>query len=282
MSRLTDISEVRKILERHNIVLSKGLGQNFLINPSVCPRMAEEAGIDADTGVIEIGPGVGVLTVELAARAKRVVAVEVDERLRPVLAETLGEYGNIEVVWGDVMKLDLRALIEERFADCSRVAVCANLPYYITSPIVMMLLEQRLPLSSITVMVQREAAQRMCAAVGSRESGAVTVAVHYYSRPEILFNVSAGSFLPAPKVDSAVMRLEVLSEPPVSVVDEECFRRVIKAGFSQRRKTFVNAVSSGGFDKARAGEILAEMGIPATVRAEQLTLEQLAELSNRL
>lgn len=282
MSRLTDIGEVRGILERHNIVLSKGLGQNFLINPSVCPRMAEQAGLDGETGVIEIGPGVGVLTVELAARAKRVVAVEVDERLRPVLAETLDGFDNVEIVWGDVMELDLRGLIAERFADCKRVAVCANLPYYITSPIVMMLLEQRLPLSSITVMVQREAAQRMCAPVGSRESGAVTVAVHYYSCPEVLFGVSAGSFLPAPKVDSAVMRLEVLEEPPVAVDNEAKFRKMIKAAFSQRRKTFVNSVSSGGFDKERAGEALDELGIPRTVRVEQLTLEQLAELANRL
>lgn len=280
---LTDINVVRSTLERHGIVLSKGLGQNFLINPSVCPRMAELAEVDDKTGVIEIGPGIGVLTVELAVRAKRVVAIELDERLKPVLAEHLAEFDNTEVMWGDVMKIDLHALIKEKFPDCEKIVVCANLPYYITSPIVMMLLEQRLPLRNITVMVQREAAQRMCAPVGSRESGAVTVAVHYYSEPRILFSVSAGSFLPAPKVDSAVMCLAVREQPPVEVVDEAVFKKIIKNGFGQRRKTLVNAISSGGaFDKNAAGDALEAMGLTRTARIEQLTMEQLAELSNRL
>ncbi len=282
MKNLTDLNEVRNALSRHGIVLSKGMGQNFLINPTVCPRMAELSGADSETGVIEVGPGIGVLTVELAKLAKRVVAIELDDRLKGLLSENLADYPNAEVVWGDVLITVLPALIKEIFSDCGKVIVCANLPYYITSPIVMGLLEQRLPLDSITVMVQREAAERMCADVGSRASGAVTVSVHYYSEPQILFRVSAGSFLPAPKVDSAVMRLDILREPPVDVGSEAVFRRLIRSGFSQRRKTLLNSVSSGGFSKDKLCEVLDECGIERTVRIEQLTMEQLAGLSRKL
>ena len=283
MKNLTDISQVRAALEKNGIILSKGMGQNFLINPSVCPRMAEMCGADDTTGVLEIGPGIGVLTVELAKRAKKVVAVELDTRLQGLLGENLAPYPNAEVVWGDVMELDIPALLAEKFADCDRIVVCANLPYYITSPIIMMLLESRLPIESITVMVQKEAADRMCAKVGSRASGAVTVAVWYYSEPEILFKVSAGSFLPPPKVDSAVMRLAVRSTPQFDVGDEERFRALVKAGFSQRRKTLVNAVSSDRrFTKDGICSALEAMGVPQTARIEQLTMEQLAELSRRL
>lgn len=258
------------------------MGQNFLINPSVCPRMAEMSGIDQDTGVIEIGPGIGVLTVELARLAGKVVAIELDRRLEGLLGENLSEYPNAEVVWGDVLKIDLPELIREKFDGYKRLVVCANLPYYITSPVIMGLLEQRLPLDCITVMVQKEAAERMCAQVGSRASGAVTVSVHYYCEPVILFKVSAGSFLPAPKVDSAVMRLDILSEPPVEVGDEAVFRKLVRAGFSQRRKTLINSVSSAGFSKELIGQIIDELGIDRTVRCEQLTMEQLAALSRGL
>ena len=283
MKNLTDIGQVRAALERNGIKLSKGMGQNFLINPSVCPRMAEQAGIDDRTGVLEIGPGIGVLTVELAKRARKVVAVELDTRLEKLLGENLSPYPNAEVVWGDVMEIDLPALFRDKFAGCDKIAVCANLPYYITSPIIMMLLESRLPIESITVMVQKEAADRMCAKVGSRASGAVTVAVWYYSEPEILFKVSAGSFLPPPKVDSAVMRLAVRSQPQYDVGDEERFRALVKAGFSQRRKTLINAVSSDRrFSKDAIASALEAMGIEQNARIEQLTMEQLAELSRRL
>ncbi|MBQ9994150.1 MAG: ribosomal RNA small subunit methyltransferase A [Clostridia bacterium] len=282
MNNLTNIGEVRAALLRHGITLSKGMGQNFLINPSVCPRMAEMTDIDSDTGVIEIGPGIGVLTVELAKRAGRVVAIELDKRLRELLGENLAPYPNAEVVWGDVMEIDLAALIEDKFAGFGRIVVCANLPYYITSPIIMMLLEQRLPLDCITVMVQKEAAERICAPVGGRAAGAVTVSVHYYSQPKILFGVSAGSFLPAPKVDSAVIRLDVLREPPVDVGDEAVFRKLVKAGFSQRRKTLMNSVSSGGFDKARLGDILDSLSIDRNVRIEQLDMSALAAISKAL
>ena len=198
MENLTDVGAVRSLLDRYGFRFSKALGQNFLINPTVCPRMAEASGVGPASGVLEIGPGIGVLTRELAARAGKVVAVELDQRLLPVLEETLRDAGRVKVVHGDVMKLDLAALLKEEFRDMP-VAVCANLPYYITSPIIMGLLESRLPFTTITVLVQKEAAQRLCARPGSRECGAVTLAVQYYAEANILFPVSRGSFLPAPQ-----------------------------------------------------------------------------------
>ena len=229
MNRLSDIGTIREILSRHGFTFSKALGQNFLINPTVCPRMAQESGAGPGVGVIEVGPGVGVLTNELCQLAEKVVAIELDKRLLPVLDETLAEYDNVKIVNGDVLKLDLNLLIAEEFPGME-VVVCANLPYYITSPVIMKLLEDRLPVKAITVMVQKEAAQRICAEVGSRMSGAVTVSVNYYAKPEMLFGVSSGSFMPAPKVDSAVIRLNVLPEPPVQT-DEALFLRSSRRRF---------------------------------------------------
>ncbi|MBS7361943.1 MAG: ribosomal RNA small subunit methyltransferase A, partial [Oscillospiraceae bacterium] len=226
MQNLSDISVIKKILSEHGFTFSKSLGQNFLINPTVCPRMAEACGADSDTGVLEIGAGIGVLTAELAKRAKKVVSLELDTRLIPVLAETLGEFSNVEVLNADVLKLDLNKLIDDCFQGM-HVAVCANLPYYITSPVIMALLESRIPVDAVTVMVQKEAAARLCAPVGSRDAGAVTVAVNYYAQAEKLFDVSAGSFMPAPKVDSSLIRLNIRKEPPVEVSDEKFFFRVI-------------------------------------------------------
>lgn len=282
MEKLSNINTVKEILRKHGFTFSKALGQNFLINPSVCPRMAMECGVDENSGVIEVGPGIGVLTNELAKRAKKVIAVELDKRLLPVLAETLGEYDNVKVINEDVMKLDLNKLIGEEFEGMN-VCVCANLPYYITSPIVMRLLEEKLNVSSITVMVQKEAAQRICANVGTRQCGAVTAAVWYYSEPELLFNVSSGSFMPAPKVDSAVIRLNIRKEPPVSVKSEEVFFKTIKAAFSQRRKNIANSLSAGlSVGKQEIISVLEDCGIPASKRAEELTLENLGKISDRL
>lgn len=279
MNRLSDIGTIKEILSRHGFTFSKAMGQNFLINPSVCPRMAELSGAKKGVGALEIGPGIGVLTNELCRLADKVVAVELDKRLLPVLEETLSEYDNVKIVNADVLELDLRKLIENEFGDME-IVVCANLPYYITSPVIMKLLEDKLPVSAITVMVQKEAARRICAPVGSRESGAVTVSVNYYAKPELLFGVSAGSFMPAPKVDSAVMRLEILKEPPV-LTDEMTFFKVIKAAFAQRRKVISNSLSSGlSLGKDEVTRILELSGVPLNARAEKLSLQNFADIAN--
>lgn len=279
---LSNIGTIKDILGRHGFTFSKSLGQNFLINPSVCPKMAEQSGAKKGVGVIEVGPGIGVLTCQLAERADRVVAIELDKRLLPVLDETLAEYDNIKIINDDILKIDLKKLIETEFSGME-VVVCANLPYYITSPVIMKLLEDKLPINALTVMVQKEAAQRICAEVGSRQSGAVTVAVNYYAKPQILFGVSAGSFMPAPKVDSAVIRLDILKEPCVQVEDEELFFRVVKAAFSQRRKTLPNSLSAGlQISKLTVTNTLNRANVPVNYRAEQLTMEQLAKISNAI
>lgn len=277
---LSNIGTIKEILSKYGFTFSKALGQNFLINPSVCPRMAEYGGAEKGVGVIEVGPGIGVLTCELAKRADKVVSVELDKRLLPVLDETLAEFDNVKVVNDDILKIDLKKLIEEEF-EGMEVVVCANLPYYITSPVIMKLLEDKLPIKALTVMVQKEAAQRICAEVGTRQSGAVTVAVNYYSTPQLLFNVSAGSFMPAPKVDSAVIRLDIDPQPKVTVNNEKLFFRIIKSAFGQRRKTLSNSLSSGlSLSKAEIIKALETANVPATYRAEQLTMQQLADIAN--
>lgn len=282
MENLSNISVIRDVLSRHGFSFSKGLGQNFLINPTVCPRMAELGNAQPGWGMIEIGAGVGVLTAELAQRADKVVCIEIDSRLLPILDETLEEFDNIKIVNEDVLKVDLHRLIAEEFGEMP-VAVCANLPYYITSPIIMNLLESRLPISSLTVMVQKEAAQRICAQPGSREVGAVSIAVRYYCEPQVLFQVSRGSFMPAPDVDSTVIRLDIRKEPPVQVKKESDFFRVVKAAFSQRRKTLSNTLSSGlSLSKAQANELLEKAGVAANLRAEQLSMQQFADIANAL
>lgn len=282
MQNLSDISVIRSVLEKHGFNFSKALGQNFLINPSVCPRMAEYSLADENTGVIEIGAGIGVLTAELAKIAKKVVCVELDTRLLPILDETLAEFDNIEIVNADVMKTDLKALIEEKFQGMD-VVVCANLPYYITSPVITMLLESRLPIKAVTVMIQKEAADRLCTPVGSRDSGAITVCTNYYAEVKQLFNVSRGSFMPAPNVDSTVIRLDIRDNPAVEVSDEKKFFRMVKAAFAQRRKTALNSISSGmGLSKNQVAEALRNAGLEENVRAEKLTMEELALLCENL
>lgn len=282
MLELTDIGTIKALLARHGFHFSKALGQNFIVNPSVCPRMADESGIDSESGVIEIGAGIGVLTAELAKRAKKVVCIELDSKLLPILDETLADFDNIEIINADVLKTDLAALIDEKFGGMP-VYVCANLPYYITSPVIMTLLESRLPLKAVTVMVQREAAQRLCSPVGSRLSGAVTVAVDYYAEARKLFDVSAGSFMPAPKVDSSVIRLDIREKPGIEVSDEKLFFSMVHAAFGQRRKTASNSISSGtGIPKAVVAEAIERCGFPPSVRAESMTAEQLAALCEAL
>lgn len=279
MQKLSDISTIRAVLEKNGFHFSKALGQNFLINPSVCPRMAALSGAADCAGAVEVGPGIGVLTWELSQVAKKVVSIELDKRLLPVLDETLADCDNVKILNADVMKLDLRRMIEEEFPG-GEVAVCANLPYYITSPVIMRLLEERLPVTSITVMVQKEAAERLCAHPGERACGAVSAAVWYYAEPEILFQVSRGSFMPAPNVDSAVIRLCIRRTPPVEVADEPFFFRVVRAAFAQRRKTAVNSIANTlGRSKQAVAAAFDAAGVPQNARAEALTLEGFAALT---
>lgn len=282
MDNLTNILTIKDLLQRHGFSFSKALGQNFLINPSVCPRMADLCGAKKGVGVIEIGPGFGVLTHELCKLADKVISIELDRRLMPVLSETMAEHNNFKVINEDVLKVDMHKLISEEF-EGMRVVVCANLPYYITSPVIMKLLEDKLPIEAITVMVQKEAAQRLCAKVGTRDSSSITVAVNYYSEPNLLFHVSRGSFMPAPNVDSAVIRLDISATPRVQSKSEKMFFRVVKAAFAQRRKTVVNSISSTmGIQKAEVAQVLANNCISETIRAEQLTLSDFAKIADSL
>ena len=283
MQRLSDISTIRAVMEKNGFSFSKALGQNFLINPSVCPRMAEMSGAADCAGAIEVGPGIGVLTYELSQVSKKVVTIELDKRLLPVLDETLADCDNVKVINDDVMKIDLHRVIEEEF-NGEEVAVCATLPYYITSPVIMKLLEDRFPITSITVMVQKEAAVRICAAPGTRACGAVSVAVQYYSQPQILFDVPRDCFFPAPNVDSAVIRLNIRKEPPVKLeTEEKQFFKLVKAAFGQRRKTVLNSLNTGlGKSKEELSAALQQAGIEPTARAEQLTMEQFGTLCNLL
>ncbi len=279
---LTEIGVIKDLFSRHGFSFSKTLGQNFLINPAVCPKIAEMGGCKEGVCAIEIGTGVGVLTKELAKRCDKVVAVELDKRLKPVLEETLAEFDNVEVIFADVMQTDLLKIIEEKLGGKETV-VCANLPYYITSPVIMKILEERLPIKSLTVMVQKEAADRICAKPATRECGAISYAVSWYSEPRILFRVNRGSFMPSPNVDSAVIRLDVKNERLLPEDEEKRMFKIIRAGFSQRRKQLANPLSAAfGKDKKAICEIFEELKIKTTARAEELTPDDYAALAKVL
>lgn len=279
MVNLTNINVIKGILEKHGFNFSKGLGQNFLINPDICPRIAEMGNARKGFGILEIGTGIGTLTAELAKRADKVTAVEIDTRLLPILDETLSEFKNIKVINEDILKCDVNSLIKKEFQGLD-VAVCANLPYYITSPIIMMLLENNLPIRSITVMVQKEAAQRLCAKVGTRESGAITVGVNYYGTVKKLFDVSRGSFMPSPNVDSAVIRIDINNEGKLDEETEKLFFSIVKNGFSQRRKTLANALTNKmNISKDTVFNAFDDINAEKSVRIEQLTMEQLKKLA---
>ena len=278
--KLTDLGVIKDLFTRHGFSFTKSLGQNFLINPSICPKIAEMGGCDREICSLEIGTGIGVLTKELAIRSKKTVAIEIDRGLEPILAETLAEISNVEVIFADFMEIDLKKLFEEKFKN-EEVVVCANLPYYITSPVIMRILEEKLPVKSLTVMVQKEAAERICAKVGTRECGALTVAVNYYSDPKKLFNVTRGSFAPAPNVDSSVIRLDIAKEKKYDVKDEKLFFRVIKSAFSQRRKQMINPLSAElALSKPTLSGIAENSGIKASARAEELSMEDFVQLCN--
>lgn len=280
--KISNKKDLKSVLESQGFSFKKSLGQNFLIDDTVCPRMA--AAVSGEkVGVLEIGPGAGVLTAQLSAACKKVVSVELDTRLKPVLEQTLADCDNVKIIWNDILKLDLQSVLAEEFSDCDTINICANLPYYITSPVIMMLLESRLPINTIAVMVQKEAADRLCATVGSRAAGAVTVAVNYYAEAETLFGVPRGSFLPPPNVDSAVIKLTLRQTPPVKVNDEKLFFKIVKACFAQRRKILLNTVCNTlGIEKDVLRQALNAVNIPETVRGETLTMEQLAALANQL
>lgn len=281
MRDLSDIRVIEHTLKKYGFDFSKKLGQNFLTDPGVCPRMAELSCADADA-VVEIGPGIGVLTQQLALRAKKVVAFELDRRLPAVLRETLRDFDNVEIINQDFLEADLNALIAEKFPGM-RVAVCANLPYYITSPIILSILTARAPITRGVFMVQKEAGERLCAEPGTHAAGAVTIAVRYYSAAREMFDVPRTSFVPSPRVDSEVIELIPHRTPPVQVEDEARFFRVVKAAFSQRRKTAVNGLSGGlGLPKSAVLSALTACGAQEHSRAEELTLEQFAALSRSL
>ena len=279
---LCNIHEVKPLLERHGFHFSKAKGQNFLIQDWVPKEIARQAGVTRECGVLEVGPGIGPLTSELCRNAGKVVAVEVDLNLKPILAETLAEFDNLEIIFSDILKQDIPALVQEKFGDLKPMA-CANLPYYITSPILAALLESRC-FSSVTVMVQKEVAQRICSKAGTADYSAFTVFCQYYAKPELLFDVPPSCFLPQPKVTSAVMKLEMRDEPICEILDEALFFRVVKASFAVRRKTLLNGLSMGfpQLSKAALSEVISEAGLPANVRGETLDIPAFANLSNVL
>lgn len=279
---LTNPTELKSLLSKHGFRFSKSMGQNFLIAAWVPERIALEAGIDEGTGVLEVGPGVGCLTHELAQNAGKVLAVELDERLRPVLSETLADCENAEVLFGDVLKQNLPALVKEHFSGL-RPVVCANLPYNVTSPLLTAFLEAGC-FETVTVMIQREVAKRLCAKPGTADYGAFTVFTQWHAEPEILFDVSPGCFLPAPKVTSSVVKLTVRKAPPAEVQSETRFFAVVRAAFNQRRKTLLNALSSGlsGFAKEQIAQAIADCGLDEKVRGEALGIAEFARLSDLL
>ena len=282
MIDVCDVNQMKPLLAKHGFHFSKAKGQNFLIKSWVPAQIAEQAGVDESCGVLEVGPGIGPLTQQLCQRAKKVVAVELDTSLKPILDETMAGFDNLTLIFENVMKADLAALVHEHFPDLRPMA-CANLPYYITSPILTLLLESRL-FSSVTVMVQKEVAQRICAAAGSSDYSAFSVFCNYYAQPQMLFDVSPDCFLPQPKVTSSVITLKTRPEPACEILDETLFFKVVRASFAMRRKTLVNGLSAGflQFSKAELIEILEECGYDANIRGETLDIHGFAAIANTM
>ena len=282
MKCLSDIKNIRNILSSHGFKFSKSLGQNFIINPDVCPAMAEACSEYPDSGIIEIGPGIGVLTVELAKKFKKVISVEIDKRLIPILKDTTSEFDNIKIINSDILKLNLKELISSEFENFDRINVCANLPYYITSDIIMYILEnEEVNIDSLTLMLQKEAAERICASPGTRNAGAISLAVRYYGTPEILFDVGRENFMPSPNVDSVVIRIDMTKSMKRFVKNKSIFFKLVKAAFSQRRKNILNSLSTQlGLPKEKISEILKLSNVDSSLRAEQLSFEDFAKLSD--
>ena len=282
MIDVCDIQVMKPLLAEHGFHFSKAKGQNFLIAPWVPASIAQDAGVDETAGVLEIGPGIGPLTQQLCLRAGKVCAVEVDERLAPILQKTVGAFDNLEIVWGDVLKLDIPALVVEKFPGLRPMA-CANLPYYITTPILSALLEADC-FQSVTVMVQKEVAQRIAAAPGTADYGAFSVFCQYYTEPRLLFDVPASCFLPQPKVTSAVIQLKRRAEKPWAVDDETVFFRAVRSSFAMRRKKLSNGLASGFPELGKAGveDVLKVCGFPENVRGETLGIPEFAQIANEI
>ena len=282
MVNVCDIHVMKPLLESHGFHFSKAKGQNFLIAPWVPESIVREAGVDKNAGVLEIGPGIGPLTQQLCKSAGKVCAVELDNRLKPILDLTVGEFDNLEIIWNDVLKLDVPALVKEKFGDLRPMA-CANLPYYITSPILTALLEAEC-FDSVTVMVQKEVAQRIAAAPGSADYSAFTVFCQYYAQPELLFDVPAHCFLPQPKVTSAVIQLRVRKERSWDILDQDIFFRTVRASFAMRRKKLSNGLASGfpELGKTGAAEVIEAAGFDANVRGETLSIPEFARIANEI
>lgn len=277
---LTSPKIIKEICSRFNFKFSKGLGQNFLLDENVLDKIVDAAQIDE--GVLEIGPGFGVLTGKLAENADKVVSVEIDKKLIPVLEYTLAEYNNVKIVEKDILKIDLHKLIADEFGE-NKISVAANLPYYITTPIITTLIEEKLPIKNIVVMVQKEVAERICAAPGKKDYGAISVLCQYYTEPEIVTTVPAGSFMPPPKVDSAVLCMKLREKPAAEPADEEYFFKVVKAAFAQRRKTLVNCLANGlSIDKRTAAEAIESCGLSADIRGERLSINEFVYISDKL
>jgi len=277
---LCDISQIRGLLDRHGFRFSKSMGQNFLVAPWVPVRIAEESGLDENTGVLEVGPGIGCLTEKLSDRAGKVLSVELDKALKPVLAETLAGRDNVEIVFADLLKLDIPELISEKLSGL-RPVVCANLPYNITSPLISAFIDSEC-FETMTLMVQREVARRICAKPGTADYGAFSVYVNWFTEPEILFDVSPECFVPQPKVTSSVIKLTTRQEKPAQVEDEKLFFRIVRGAFNQRRKTLANALASalGEYGKDKTEQAIAACGLDMKIRGEALSTEQFAALTN--
>lgn len=270
--------ETEFILKKYGLRANKKLGQNFLINEEIINQIIEKANVNKNDTIIEIGPGLGSLTAKLLENANKVIAIELDSNMSNILKERFCLYDNFELIEKDVLKVDLNEIVEKY----DSVKVVANLPYYITTPIIMKLLEERLKLKSITVMVQKEVGERFCAVPNSKEYGAITISINYYTKPEIIINVPKENFEPMPEVDSCVIKLDVRNVPPVELKNEKDFFNLIKAGFSQRRKTINNSLASMGISKEKIKNVLEKLGIDSKLRAENLTMEQFADISNNM
>ena len=282
MINVCDINVMKPLLAEHGFHFSKAKGQNFLIAPWVPQSIATESGVDETVGVLEIGPGIGPLTQQLCLRAGKVCAVEVDSRLKPILDLTVGEFENLEILWNDVLKLDVPALVKEKFGGLRPMA-CANLPYYITSPILTALLEAEC-FEAVTVMVQKEVAQRIAASPGTADYSAFTVFCQYYAQPELLFDVPAHCFMPQPKVTSAVITLRTRKEKPWDILDEDIFFRTVRASFAMRRKKLSNGLASGfpELGKSGAAEVIEAAGFDSNVRGETLGIPEFARIANEI